>query len=251
MNHLLKVIKFYKLLKDNDILAINYYLNSFNEILFPSKAISTADFNIYFFEKEIDDTSCEHCFINLYKYTDIYYLPFQIGKNYFFIMPSIRQVFKNHIIINDFIHQKTKLDLINIMLEISMSFNSFMILYTHSNHNHFELGTIESPLLHLDAVNIKDEIYSLKWNCPAFLIKDSDIKTIDDNFENLKKEFKNIDPIVIFFKRNNKYYLYVVFNTTTLSSYEVLGIFISYNNLNSIHKEIDTIRKKTNARHSS
>ena len=43
MNHLLKVIRFYKNLKISDLECIDFFINEFSNIVKPTKIISTDD----------------------------------------------------------------------------------------------------------------------------------------------------------------------------------------------------------------
>ena len=118
------------------------------------------------------------------------------------------------------------------------------VLYKKNVHNNFEVGIIDSPLFHLDAVNIKDEIYSLGWFLPSYLIKDSDYDTIIENYNTLIKKYDENESILMLQKKNNKYYLYVLFNRNidNLNHYEAIGLFQTTGKL--IHKEITDVKNK-------
>ena len=245
MNHLLKVIRFYKNLKTSDALAAENYLDNLSILNNPIKTITAKDFHFLYFNEHKIYEDCCHCFNNIYNYPEVDYIPIKIKDRHFFIFPSINQIFKNHLLINDFIHlNNTCLNHIYYMKDILKLFTSSMILYSNTNHNHYEIGVIESPIFHKDATLIKDEIYKVDWYLPTFLIKDKDIETITENYHTLLKNDKDNNKILILLNRNNKFYLYIIFNKVSLTVYEALGIFIVNNITSPIHKELESAIKK-------
>ncbi len=247
MNHLLKIIKFYKSLKDNDLETITNYLSNFN-IIKPNKIITTTDFNILYFDNFHKDGDCNLCFNNIYTSNNHDYIPLEINDCHFFLTPSFNQIFTNHILINDFIHRETitKNEILN-MKELLNIFPLFMILSFKSNHYHYELGDITSPLFNKDATLFKDDIYKVEWYLPSFLIKDNDIETIILNFNTLNKKYQNYNSILILFKRFNKYYLYIIYQTNNnLNIYESIGLFTANKNM-TLSKQINEIKIKMDA----
>ena len=102
-----------------------------------------------------------------------------------------------------------------------------MIIYFEDNHNHFEAGLIDFPLLKQDASIYYEDIYLVDWYITTFLIKDNDLSNIIEQFNYLLDKHKTATPITIFFKRNSKYYLYVILKNScsTITTYEALGYF--------------------------
>jgi hypothetical protein len=247
VNHLLNIIKFYKLFKNNYLEAITTYILRFN-IFKPSKIIKTNDFYILYFDNLYITTDCAFCFKNVYNFNESSYIPIEINDSHFFLIPSINQIFNNHLLINDFIHKEsTNKNQINNMQKILELFPSLMTFYHESNHNHFELGEINSPLFNKDATFFKDEIYKVEWFLPTFLIKDKDINILNINLNILNNTYKNYKQILILFKRFDKYYLYIIYQTNNmLNVYESIGLFTS-NNIISLNKEIANIKIKMDA----
>ena len=181
MNHLLNIIKFYKSFKNNYLEAITTYLLRFN-IFKPSKIIKTNDFNILYFDNLYITDDCAFCFKNVYSFNVVLYIPIEINNYHYFLIPSVNQIFNNHLLINDFIHKESTIEnQINTMHKILDTFPSLMTFYYESNHNHFELGEINCPLFNKDATLFKDEIYKVEWYLPTFLIKDNDIDVLNIN----------------------------------------------------------------------
>lgn len=243
MNHLLKVIKFYKNLKANDFDAVKNYISDFTSITFPIKSVASNDFNILYFAK-YNNTDCDYCFKQIYNHSQPFYIPIEIDNNHFFIFPAKYQIFQNHFLINDFIHREIKINKLDQMSELISIFPQMMFTSTDSLHNHFEAGIIDSPLFHLDAINIRDELYKINWFLPAFLIKDTDIKTIHYNYNSLIKEKKDQLTLLILFKRNNKFYLYIIFKNINFSNYEAMGIFILDSENSAIKQDFEQIKTK-------
>ena len=247
MNHLLNIIKFYKSFKNNYLEAITTYLLRFN-IFKPIKIIKTNDFYILYFDNLFITDDCAFCFKNVYNINEVSYIPIEINNTHFFLIPSVNQIFTNHLFINDFIHNESiHENKINNMQKILDLFPSLMTFYYQSNHNHFEIGEINCPLFNKDAALFKDEIYNVQWYLPAFLIKDNDINVLNINLNILNNTYKNYKQILILFKRFNKYYLYVIYQTNNkLNVYESIGLFTS-NNTISLNKEIANIKIKMDA----
>ena len=118
-----------------------------------------------------------------------------------------------------------------------------MVLNFTSNHNHFHLGIISSPLFNKDATFIKDEIYQIDWYLPVYLIKDNNFESIIENFKILNKKYQSYQSTLILHKKLNKYYLYIIYSKeeSNLKYYERIGIFLT---TNSINKEIENTFKK-------
>ena len=108
------------------------------------------------------------------------------------------------------------------MNEFIKLFPSFMIIYFEDNHNHFEAGLIDFPLLKQDASIYYEDIYLVDWYITTFLIKDNDLSNIIEQFNYLLDKHKTATPITIFFKRNSKYYLYVILKKYQLFQLHVL-----------------------------
>lgn len=247
MNHLLNIIKFYKLFKNNYLEAITTYLLRFN-IFKPSKIIKTNDFYILYFDNLLISDDCDFCFKNVYTFNEVSYIPIEINNTHFFLIPKLNQIFNNHLLINDFLHKESTIEnQIKNIQKILDLFPSLMTFYYQSNHNHFELGEINSPLFNKDAALYKDGIYKVEWYLPTFLIKDNDINILNINFNILNNTYKNYKQILILFKRFDKYYLYVIYQTKDkLNVYESIGLFTSNNNT-SLNKEIANIKIKMDA----
>lgn len=247
MNHLLNIIKFYKLFKNNYLEAITNYLSKSNTIK-PIKIIRTNDFIILYFDDLFITDDCAFCFKNVYSINEVSYIPIEINNTHFFLIPSVNQIFTNHLFINDFIHNESiHENKINNMQKILALFPSLMTFYYNSNHNHFELGEINCPLFNKDATLFKDEIYKVQWYLPTFLIKDNDINVLNINLNILNNTYKNHKQILILFKRFDKYYLYVIYQTNNkLNVYESIGLFTSNKNI-SLNKEIANIKIKMDA----
>ena len=247
MNHLLNIIKFYKLFKNNYLEAITNYLSKTNTKK-PIKIIKTNDFNILYFDNLFIIDECAFCFKNVYSFNEVSYIPIEINNTHFFLIPSVNQIFNNHLLINDFIHKESTIEnQINNMKKILDLFPSLITFYYHSNHNHFELGEINCPLFNKDATLFKDEIYKVEWYLPTFLIKNNDINVLNINLNILNNTYKNYKQILILFNRFDKYYLYVIYQTNDkLNVYESIGLFTSNNNI-SLNKEIANIKIKMDA----
>lgn len=247
MNHLLNIIKFYKSFKNNYLEAITNYLLRFN-IFKPIKIIKTNDFNILYFDNLFITDDCVFCFKNVYSFNEVSYIPIEINNTHFFLIPSVNQIFNNHLLINDFIHKEsTNENQINNMQKSLALFPSLMTFYYQSNHNHFELGEINCPLFNKDATLYKDEIYKVEWHLPTFLIKNNDINIVNTNLNILNDAYPNYKQILILFKRFDKYYLYVIYQTNNkLNVYESIGLFTSNNNI-SLNKDIANIKIKMDA----
>ena len=226
MNHLIKIVNFYKLKKDCDIKAIKYFFDLFDEAYYikQSRTLKSLDFNFVFFPKKITNKlGCPLCLDNIYSNKFLKIIPIYLYDRYFYIQPSNKQYISNHIVIIDLFHIPHKIDniTINYFLSFLDEFPSFMICSNTNlngiggsinDHLHYQAGIADMPLFHKDATMYEDEIYLVDWYLTTFLIKSDDKQIIKEKYEYLINKHQNeatsFNPVL--FIRDNVYYLYMI-----------------------------------------
>lgn len=225
MKHLLKVIQFFKLLKISDQEAVSSLIkeanNNYIEKITKQILITDLIFNEYLDYTKND--ICEHCFEAIYKsFTPPILL--NLNDKYFYLKPAKREILHKHIEICNMSHIEGTFN-INVLEKISSFFPSFMIIYVNSNHEHFNLGLIEAPILNKDASISFNNIYLIDWYLETYLIKEKDILDLFQEYKSLCQKIKDKNKTHLFFKRGNKYYLYTILHNNNISSFEAIGIF--------------------------
>lgn len=249
MNHLTKVIQFYKTLKESDVLAIEKIIKSVEEgyYLKYSKRIIIEDFIFNYYQENIEDEKCVYCFETIYN-INLILIPLFLNGRYFYIKPKRRQVLNKHFEIIDFVHKTNSLNetMFSLFFEFTNLFPSFMIINSDTLHNHFEASLIDAPLFKQDATLLFDDVYLVNWHLTTLLIKDNDLKNIVDEYTNAIAKCKNPKHDVIFFKRNTKYYLYIILKSknTQISTWEAIGVFDIKTNQNSLTNEFNNAKEK-------
>ena len=253
MNHIIKVMQFYKILRENDIYAVNYIFDYTKSIEYQInyKKISIEKLHFLIQHKTYENSNCKFCFNSIYD--NLFYIPLQLSNRYFYLKQAKIQIFDKHFEINDFVHSSFPFsnDTFIQMNEFIKLFPSFMIIYYESSHHHFEAGLIDSPILKQDASICFEDIYLVDWYITTFLIKDNELSNVINQFNFLTEKYKTATPITIFFKRNNKYYLYVILknSSSTLTDYEAMGYFFLTETPQSLNQEfVYAINKLKNGR---
>lgn len=226
MNHLINVVNFYKIKKENDKKAINYFYNLINENYFSksTRSIKCQDFSFIFFAKKNNvKNGCPLCIDNIYKNEYLRFIPIYLYDRFFIIQPSFKQYINNHIVIIDLIHIPHKIDnkTIDYFLSFIKQFPSFFICANNhleniggsvNEHLHYQAGIYDMPIFHKDAALIEDDIYEVEWYLKTFLIKSNNAEVIKEKYLYLLDKYQNeatsFNPVL--FIRNEIYHLYMI-----------------------------------------
>ena len=243
MKHLLKVIQFFKLLKVSDQEAVSSLIkeadNNYIEKITKQILITDLMFNDYL--KYTKSEVCPFCFEALYKSVTP---PIIINLNdkYFYIKPAKKEILTKHIEICNMSHTEGTFD-INVLEKISSFFPSFMIIYSNNSHEHFNLGLIDAPILNRDASISFNNVYIIDWYLETYLIKEKDLDDLIDEYNSLNKKIENKNKTYLFFKRGNKFHLYIVIHKDTILSFEAIGLFDINNNFSINQNYMNAISK--------
>ena len=226
MNHLIKIINFYKYKKESDKKAIKYLFELIDENYYikPTRTLKALDFSFIFFPKKTTNKiGCPLCLENIYTNKHLKIMPIYLYDRFFYVQPSNKQYVSNHLVIIDLIHTPHKIDnnTINYFLSFVDEFPSFLICAnTHLEgiggsiieHLHYQAGMFDMPIFHKDASMIEDDIYLVDWYLTTYLIKSPDKQIIQEKYEYLLEKYQNevtsFNPIL--FLRNDEYYLYLI-----------------------------------------
>ena len=96
MNHIIKVIQFYKTLKENDINAINYLFGNSknNEHLINHRKIAIENLHFFTLDQTHENNNCKFCFESIYN--NLLYIPLQLSNRYFYLKQAKIQIFDKH-----------------------------------------------------------------------------------------------------------------------------------------------------------
>ena len=226
MNHLIKIVNFYKIKKESDVKAIKYYFDMIdkNYFIYHSRIVKTSNFYFIFFKKTLKKINyCPICIDNIYNNKYLKIIPIYLYNRYFFIQPSYKQYINMHLVIIDLIHIPHEINenTINYLFSFIEQFPSFFICANTNlkniggsvnEHLHYQAGISDMPLFHKDASLIEDDIYLVDWYLTTYLIKSSDKELIKEKYNHLlskhQDEFTSFNPIL--FSRNEIYYLYLI-----------------------------------------
>lgn len=253
MNHIIKIIQFYKNLKVKDVQTVTTLMDHTNKTYYNQyKKIAIEKLNFLIYNEIIENDKCDYCFENIYN-NNLEYIPICLNNRHFYLKPVKTQIFDVHITINDLIHTRVQIDdkTFLIMDDFIKIFPSFMVVYSESEHNHFEAGLIDTPIIKQDANLYFEDIYLIDWYITTFLIKDNTIENIIAQYKMLKNKYKETSTILILFKRNNRLYLYVILKRKDfiISTYEAMGYFLLGTPHQSLNIELsNAINKLKNGR---
>lgn len=226
MNHLIKVVNFYKIKKENDQKAVKYFFELINQDYYikPTRSIKCQDFSFIFFPKTNNKLmNCPLCLENIYTNKHLKLMPIFLYDRFFLIQPSYKQYVNNHLVIVDLIHTPHKIDekTINYFISFIDEFPSFIICSNTelsgisgsvNSHLHYQVGIFDMPIFHRDATYIEEELYNVDWYLETFLIKNTDKEIIKEKYLYLLNKYKNeatsFNPIL--FVRDKVYYLYLI-----------------------------------------
>ena len=231
MNHLLKFVQFYKMVKESDVLAIDKLIKESN-VNFPLKQIKYNEFIFNCLPNFKENETCPFCLENLYKIKNPL-ITIELNNEYYFLKIKENQILNQHFEISNLRHTDALFDInhFKFLLEI---FPSFMVIYSRSNHTHYDLGLIDSPISNKDATQYFNNVYLVDWHLETYLIKEKDFDDLIDEYENLNKKISIKNKTYFSFKRGNKYYLYIIIHNENVTSFEALGIFNFENKYNSL-----------------
>ena len=119
-----------------------------------------------------------------------------------------------------------------------------MFISNKNSHDHFDIGIIEAPLLNQDATIHYNNTYLVDWYLTTFLIKEKDYNDLVDEYINITTKYNIINPTYLFYKRGNKFHLYIIIHNNSISSFEAIGYISLTNTLNTINKEYENIITK-------
>ena len=198
MNHLLKIIRFYKLLKDSDLNAVNQVILikdtnrkqiEINDLLF----IYITPFVTY---------ECMYCLDTLYK-ENLPLITMEINNVYYYIKQPVIPILNSHFQIINLGHTKGLFDIVNLKV-INDLFPSFMILYNENIHHHYDLGLIDAPIIKKDGNLFFNNVYLIDWYLQTFLIKEREFNMLDDEYKTLKAKYNFQNITHLFFKRGSQ-----------------------------------------------
>lgn len=273
MNHLIKVVNFYKIRKENDKKAINYFFDLISENYFlkSTRTIKFQDFSFIFFSKKnIIKNGCPLCVDNIYKNQNLKVMPIYLYDRFFIIQPSYKQYITSHIVIIDLIHIPHKIDnnTINYFISFVKLFPSYFICANNhldkiggsvNEHLHYQAGIYDMPIFHKDAVLVEDDIYEVEWYLTTFLIKSESEEIIKEKYLYLLEKYQNevtsFNPIL--FIRGNIYYLYMILRCAEeinihdeykdfkvgIGVFEVMGHFVLNEQPTPPHKMCELAKK--------
>ena len=219
MNHLLKIIRFYKLLKDDDLNAVNQIILikdtqrkqiEINDLLF-----------IYHLPNKTDE--CIYCLDWLYK-EKLPLITIEINEVYYYIKQRVNPILNSHFEIINLSHTKGLFDIYNLKI-INDFFPSFMILYNPVFHTHYDLGLIESPIIKKDGNSFYNNVYLVDWYLQTFLIKEREFELIKEEYIGFRKKYNYKNMSYLFFKRSNYFYLYFIVHKPDITPFEAIGYF--------------------------
>lgn len=241
MNHLIKNIKFYKDLKENDIKAISN-LFDFDNI----KKIYYKDF-IFIKTNQINQSNCSYCLENIY--TDkIPYISIQLGNRYFYLNKAKYQIFEKEINIIDLIHFSNTNLMIDsfVIIDFFTYFPSFTLIINESIHNHLIASIMEAPILNKDATFMFNSTYKLNWYLNTFLITNNEFSEVLEDYQRLLNKYNIQKHNIIINKKNKKYYLYlIVIPNEDISIYEACGVIVTSDLKINFDEIILKIKNKT------
>ena len=225
MKHLLKVIQFFKLLKTSDQEAVSSLIKeaSNNYIEKITKQIVIADLMFNEYLKCRKSEGCPFCFEALYESLTPPII-INLNEKYFYIKPAKKEILTKHIEICNMSHNEGNFD-INVLEKISSFFPSFMIICSNNSHEHFNLGLIDAPILKRDANISFNNIYLIDWYLEAYLIKEKDWNDLIYEYSGLKDKIKDKNQSFLFYKRGNKYHLYIIIHNNLITVFEAIGFF--------------------------
>lgn len=229
VNHLLKIIQFYKLLKENDKMAIDkIILNNVQN----TKQVKIEDFIFNYHSNDIEENECRYCLDELYKHS-LPLITIEIQNEYYFIKKPHTSILYSHFEINNLTHNNGLFELGKFKV-INDLFPSYMIIYHDSNHFHFDLGLIESAVFNKDANHFFNNTYIVEWYLKTYLIKEKEFNDLLDEYNTISSKIPPSNKTYIFFKRGNKYYLYIIIHKDNISHFEAMGFFTILNEKSSL-----------------
>ena len=229
VNHLLKIIQFYKLLKENDKMAINKIIlnNNLN-----SKQVKIEDFVFNYYSNDIEENECKYCLDELYKHS-LPLITIEIQNEYYMIKQPHTSILYWHFEINNLKHHTGYFELDQFKM-LNDLFPSYMILYHTNNHFHFDLGLIESAVFNKDANHFFNNTYIVEWYLKTYLIKEKDFNDLIDEYNTISSKIPTGNKTYAFFKRWNKYYLYIIIHSEKITPFEAIGFFTISDHKNSL-----------------
>ena len=239
MNHLLKTIQFYKLLKESDTNAINTIIIKNKE---SPKQIKIQDF-IFSYNSDVRiETECDYCLEKLYTLSHPL-ITLEINNTYYYLkQPTLIQLY-SHFEITNLSHTKGLLDF-NSFKIINDLFPSFLVIYHNSNHKHFDLGLIDLPILNKDATHKFNNVYLVDWYLQTYFIKEKDFEDLFDEYNNLLSKLKPNCKTLLFYKKGNKFHLYMIMHNELISPFEAAGLFNITDEKNSLALTFDKALSK-------
>ena len=226
MNHLINVVNFYKLKKENDKKAIKYFFSLVDDNYYikPTRSIKCMNFSFIFFAKtNRKKTKCPLCFENIYENQFLKLMPIYLHNRLFIIQPSYKQYVENHLVVIDLVHTPHTIDknTIDYFISFIKQFPSYIICANTNidkiggsilEHLHYQVGIFDMPIFHKDAIEIDDDIYEINWYLKTFLVKNCDYLIIKEKYLYLLEKFQNeatsFNPIL--FIRDGIYHLYMI-----------------------------------------
>ena len=176
MNHLTNIIQFYKLLKNDDVSAVEKLISNVDSNYFhtPIKRIKIENIELVFFNiLNINQHIIDYDLASLYEY-NIPFIPISLENRHFYLRPAKKQLLTNQIEVISITNNNMYIesDFFIYFEKFLLLFPSYLICYQQDKHFYFEAGLIGGNLLNEDANHYMNETYLVEWYMNVFLIKE-------------------------------------------------------------------------------